>query len=117
EQRFSVLLNCTLPGCISTGVQYYTSSLSFEQRSIESVVVHLVFASRRPNWVRVYECERSGRPKLADELRPFRDDGLTCEYIDMVRNVAGQSVRIYVYDLTPEDLSKRGRQSALERTH
>src|SRR5271154_5738138 len=31
EQRFSVLLNCKLPGCITTGVQYYTSSLSFAQ--------------------------------------------------------------------------------------
>ena len=27
NDRFSVLLHCTLPACINTGVQYYTSSL------------------------------------------------------------------------------------------
>lgn len=99
RQRFSVLLNCNLPGCITTGVQYYTSSLSFEQRSIASTSVHLIFVKTRPEWVRAYECAKNGAMTMLSELRPFRDDGATCEYVDMSQNVSGQSVRVYLYDL------------------
>src|SRR5277367_2117833 len=99
QDRFSVLLNCNLPGCITTGTQYYTSSLSFDQRSIESASVHLIFVKNRPEWVRVYERAKNGAMTLVGEPRPFRDDGATCEYVDMVQNVPGQSVRVYVYDL------------------
>jgi hypothetical protein len=99
RERFSVLLNCNLPGCITTGVQYYTSSLSFDQGSIESATVHLMFVRTRPEWVKVYECDQHGRPRSAAELRPFRDDGATCEFVDMTQNVPGQSVRVYLYDL------------------
>jgi hypothetical protein len=98
QQPFSTLLHCTLPGCITTGVQYYTSSLSFDQRSVESAPVHLIFVKCRPEWVRVYE-SRKGGMALARELRPFRDDGATCEYVDMAQNVPGQSARVYLYDL------------------
>jgi hypothetical protein len=99
QQRFSVLLNCNLRGCITSGVQYYTSSLSFDQRSIESASVHLIFVKCRPEWVRVYECAKSGAMTFVGALRPFRDDGATCECVDMVQNLPGQSVRVYVYDL------------------
>jgi hypothetical protein len=101
QQPFSVLLNCNLPGCVDTGVQYYTSSLSFAQRHIDRLAVHLVFVRRTPEWVRVYECDKRGRPALISELRPFKDDGETCEYVDLAESVAGQSVRIYVYQLSP----------------
>jgi hypothetical protein len=97
--RFSVLLNCTLPGCVSTGHQYYTSSQSFAQESVESSSVHLIFVRARPDWVRVYEFDRKGRAVLVSELRPFRDDGATCEYVDMAQNAPGQSVRVYLYNL------------------
>src|SRR5262249_15124085 len=99
KQPFSVLLNCTLPGCINGGVQYYTSSFSFDQSFIEDATVHLIFASTRPEWMRVYGCPRTGHPWLIKELRPFRDDGVTCEYVDTMQNVPGQSVRVYMYSL------------------
>jgi hypothetical protein len=99
QQPFSTLLHCTLPGCITTGVQYYTSSLSFDQRSVESAPVHLIFVKCRPEWVRVYESGRGGTMAFARELRPFRDDGATCEYVDMAKNVPGQSARVYLYDV------------------
>jgi hypothetical protein len=99
QDRFGILLNCDLPGCVSTGVQYYTSSLSFDQPSIESASVHLIFVRMRHNWVRVYEFDKKKRPTLARELRAFRDDGATCEYVDMAQSVPGQSVRVYLYDL------------------
>ena len=100
EDHFSILLNCALPGCITTGLQYYTSSLSFDQPSVASASVHLIFVRMRPEWVRVYEFDAKGRPTFVSELRPFRDDGATCEYVDMSQNVPGQSVRVYLYNLT-----------------
>jgi hypothetical protein len=98
-ERFSVILQCTLPGCVTTGLQYYTSSLSFDQPSVENAGVHLIFLSARPKWVEVYEVDDNGRVNYKAELRPFRDDGFTSEYVDMAQNVPGQSVRVYLYDL------------------
>jgi len=99
KDSFSVLLNCKLPGCVTSGVQYYTSSLSFDQASIESASVHLIFVRARPEWVRVYECAKNGRATFLSELRPFRDDGATCEFVHSAQNVPGQSVRVYLYDM------------------
>ncbi len=99
DDRFSVLLHCKLPACISTGVQYYTSSLSFDQPAVDSASVHLIFVKARPRWLRVYEFDKNGQPSFVSELRPFRDDGATCEYVDMLQKVPGQSVRVYLYDL------------------
>jgi hypothetical protein len=62
KTTFSVLLQCTLPGCVTSGVQYYTSSLSFEQRSIASATVQLIFVKSRPEWVRVYEFDSRRAP-------------------------------------------------------
>jgi len=107
NQPFNVLLNCRLPGCITSGVQYYTASFSFEQGTIESAVVHLIFARCRPQWVKVYDCNKSGNTTLLNELRPFRDDGMTCEYVDMMQNAPGQSVRVYTYNL---DTASEARQ-------
>ena len=101
QQQFSILLSCHLPGCMGTGVRYFTSTLSFDQRSISRLAVHLVFARSAPDWIRVYDCDKHGRPSLAGELRPFRDDRETCEYVDLCENLAGQSVRIYVFQLGP----------------
>lgn len=99
HEPFSVLLNCNLPESVGVGVQYYTSSLSFEQRYVERLAVHLVFLKHLPSWMRVYECDRRGRPTLISELRPVKEDGETREYLDLVEQAPGQSVRIYVYCL------------------
>lgn len=97
QQPFSVILNCKLPGCLSAGVQYYTSTLSFEQPSIHRLAVHLVFIRSQPDWVRVYECDANSQPSLIADLRPLREDDETCEYIDIAENVPGQSGRIYAF--------------------
>jgi len=39
---------------------------------------------------------------MINELRAIRDDGLTCEYVDMMYNAPGQYVRVYTYNLIPE---------------
>jgi hypothetical protein len=104
QQPFSIVLNCALPGCLSTGVQYYTSTLSFEQRSIRRLAVHLVFIRDRPDWVRVYECDPDSQPCLISDLRPFRYDEEISEYIDIAEKVPGQSTRIYVFDVAQPSL-------------
>jgi hypothetical protein len=116
KQRFNVLLNCKLPGCITTGVQYYTSSLSFAQRSIASASVHLIFVKGRPEWLRVYEYGKNGAMTPISELRPFRDDGETCEYIDTLQNVPGQSVRVYLYLLHAEGAPRVAQEPQFRHT-
>jgi hypothetical protein len=111
DDCFSVLLHCTLPACISTGLQYYTSSLSFDQQAVNSASIQLIFVKARPEWVRVYELDRNGRSTFISELRPFRDDGATCEYVDIVQNIPGQSVRVYLYDLSALGNSTSQRRS------
>jgi hypothetical protein len=101
KQSFSVILNCKLPGCLSAGVQYYTSTLSFDQPSIHRLAVHLVFARNRPDWVRVYECDAHNQPSLILDLRPLREDEETSEFIDIAENVPGQSARVYVFHIDP----------------
>jgi hypothetical protein len=117
QQPFSVLLNCQLSGCISTGVQYYTSTVSFDQRHVNQLAVHLIFVRNSPDWVRIYQCDKSGHPKLFSELRPFKNDGETCEYIDLAEHVPGQSVRIYVYQLRTPELPDTSAGSKRLTTH
>jgi hypothetical protein len=105
QQPFSVLLNCHLSGSVSAGVQYYASTVSFDQRVINQLAVHLIFVRNFPDWVRLYQCDKSGRPHLVNELRPFKNDGETCEYIDLAENIPGQSVRIYVYQIRAPELT------------
>jgi hypothetical protein len=101
HQPFNVLLHCKLPGCLSPGVQYYTSTLSFEQPSVHKLAVHLVFVRDRPDWVRVYECHHDGPPSLISDLRPVRDDNQATEYIDLAQDVPGQSARVYLFHVVP----------------
>lgn len=98
-QRFSVLLNCMLPGCLTPGIQYYTSTLSFEQKSVQRLAVHIIFIGEGPDWLRVYECNSKGQPELVSDLRPVKQDENSCEYIDVAENTPGQSVRIYIFHM------------------
>lgn len=98
---FSILLRCTLPGCVTTGTQYYVSSLSFDQPSIESAVVQLIFPSEKPAQVKVLDYNPQKGLQYIRTLRPFRDDGTTCEYVDMEHSVPGQWIRVYLYTLDP----------------
>lgn len=97
QDPFSVVLHCNLPGCLAPGVQYYTATLSFAQRRVKQCSVHLVFARHAPDWVRVYDCTETAKPRLLQHLHPFKNDGVTCEYLDAVENVPGQTMRVYVY--------------------
>jgi hypothetical protein len=101
NQPFSILFNCKLTGCMSSGVQYYTSTLSFDQRSIRKLAVHLIFVDQTPTWVRAYECNSKGQPTLISDLRPLREQEGVTEYIDVAENVDGQSTRIYIFHLPP----------------
>jgi len=101
KQPFSVLLHCKLPGCIGSGVQHYTSTLSFDQRSIPKLAVQLAFIGQHPDWVRVYECGTDGKPTLVKDLSPVSENDHVSERIDIVENVPGQSTRIYAFHISP----------------
>jgi hypothetical protein len=58
QAPLNLLLRCTLPDCMSRGIQYYTSTLSFEQRRVSQLTVQLVLVRRSPDWVRVYESDK-----------------------------------------------------------
>ncbi len=70
KEPFSVLLRCKLPGCMKSGIDYYTATLSFAQETVPSYMVKLRFDHGRPQWVRVYECLPSGTVSLLRDLRP-----------------------------------------------
>src|SRR5260221_5612551 len=96
QQPFSVLLKCELPGCMKAGLDYYTSTLSFEQDHVRRCTVRLLFAGERPDWVRLYECGGSGRTKLLKDLPPVRENQGLTEYLDIADEMEAQSARIYV---------------------
>src|ERR1035441_2359582 len=97
REPFNVLLTCTLPGCMKSGVEYYTSTTSVAQESVASCTVRLVFLGERPEWLRVYECGASGATKLLKDLRPSRETPRPIEYTDQANDVPAQSARIYVF--------------------
>jgi len=104
REPFNVLLTCTLPGCMKSGVEYYTSTLSVAQERIQKSRMRLVFRSGRPEWLRVYECDASGATKLLKEVRPSRETARLVEYTDLANNVPAQSARIYLFCRTADSI-------------
>jgi hypothetical protein len=97
QQPFDMLLACDLPGCMKGGIEYYTSTMSFDQDRVRRFATRLLFRSGRPKWVRVYDCDDSGAVRLLRDLRPLREGGELTEYLDAGHDVAARSARIYVF--------------------
>ena len=97
NQSFSLLLKCTLPGCMTTGFNYYTSTLSFAQNHVPRCTVQLVFLGTTPSWVRVYESSLHHAAELVKTLAPSRQEPGLSEYLDVVENREGQSARVYTF--------------------
>jgi hypothetical protein len=97
REPFNVVLTCKLPGCMKSGVEYYTSTMSVAQERVPTCTVRLVFLGDRPEWLRVYECGVAGAPRLLKDLRPSRDTAHLVEYTDIANDVPAQSARIYVF--------------------
>jgi hypothetical protein len=106
REPFSVLLTCTLPGCMKSGVEYYTSTMSVAQERVPTCTVRLVFLSKRPEWLRVYQCDASGAIRLLKDLRPSRDTAELIEYTDVADAVPAQSARIYVFRRAADPIRK-----------
>jgi hypothetical protein len=106
QQPFSMLLDCTLAGCMKAGVDYYAASLSFDQDTVPRSVVRLVFMGDLPAFVRVYEYTASNQVKLIRTLQPRLLDGKRAEYLDVADNVKAQSARIYLFDRPSVSLSR-----------
>jgi hypothetical protein len=97
QAPFRVFLHCRLPGCMKDGDDYYTASLSFEQREGHQYSAQLTFLHDDPEWVRVYECNAGGKTRLLKHLRPeYTTDGLS-EYRDTDQNVPAKGARIYFF--------------------
>jgi len=96
QQPFSVLLKCKLPGCMKAGLEYYTSTLSFDQTLVRRSTVRLIFSGEHPAWVRVYEFA-AGSVRLLRTLRPSLQNQEISEYVDIAEYVEAQSARIYVF--------------------
>ena len=97
REPFSIVLTCTLPGCMKSGVEYYTSTMSVAQERVPTSTVRLRFLNDWPTWVRVYECGPSGATTLLKDLRPSREAAGLVEYTDQANDVPSQSARIYVF--------------------
>lgn len=97
QEPFSVLLTYTLPGCMRTGVEYYATTLSFSQERVQRYAMHLIFLRSRPTWLRVYECNDAGTVSLVRDLPPFRRNDENTEYLEITKDMAARSARIYVF--------------------
>jgi len=97
QQPFDIMLHCRMPATYKPGICYYTSTLSFDQDKVGRCTVHLTFLQQKPDWVRVYGCDLSGKPRLLKNLRPEREDQVVSEYRDVVENLKAQSTRIYLF--------------------
>jgi hypothetical protein len=97
EQPFDIMLHCRMPATYKLGLCYYTSTLSFDQEKVGRCTVQLTFVGQKPDWVRVYECDPSGRPRLLKTLRPVREGRERSEYRDEAKDVKAQSARIYLF--------------------
>lgn len=97
QEPFNVLLTCKLPGCMKSGIDYYTATLSFAQETVPSYAVKLRFEHGRPQWVRVYECRPTGTVSLLRDLRPAVANAGTQDYVDIDTNVPGATARVYVF--------------------
>jgi hypothetical protein len=97
NQSFSILLKCTLAGCVKGGFNYYTSTLSFLQDRVPRCTVELVFAGPAPTWMRVYESTLHHPAELVKTLAPSRQDPGLCEYLDVVEDREGRSARVYTF--------------------
>jgi hypothetical protein len=97
QQPFDIVLNCRLPKTFKPGLAYYTSTLSFDQDTVGECTVRLIFRGQQPDWVRVYECEAGGSPRLLRTLSPLREQTESTEYLDVAKDRNGQSARVYLF--------------------
>jgi hypothetical protein len=97
QEPFSVLLTCRLPRCMKAGIDYYTTTLSFDQAIVPEYSARLRFLRGRPRWVRVYECRAGGTAALLRDLAPRSPKTGVREYLDTGENVPAESARIYVF--------------------
>jgi hypothetical protein len=97
QEPFSVLLECKLPHCMKAGIDYYTTTFSFDQATVPQYSARLRFLHGRPQWVRVYECRAAGPAALLKDLAPRISEREAEEYVDSDENVPAESARIYVF--------------------
>ena len=83
---------------MKAGIEYYSSTLSFDQASIRVATVRLIFVRHCPTWVRAYEGNASS-PNEIEERSSARARGLNfAEYFRMSPKIfRGSPTRVYVF--------------------
>ncbi|HSU55813.1 MAG TPA: hypothetical protein VLT36_17290 [Candidatus Dormibacteraeota bacterium] len=112
QEPFNILLRSRFAGCMKPGIDYYTTTLSFDQKHIERYSMRLTFRQNLPQWVRVYECDAHGDLKLLKALQVLRQTNETAEYLDTCQQIAARSARIYLF--LREPASSRAGAAAAE---
>jgi hypothetical protein len=112
-EPFKIALTCAWPGCMKAGVDYYTTSFSFDQNDALHYSVGINFIGSRPQWLRAYEADEAGNVRLLKDLRPIATSGDRVVYEDAQRNLLPRSLRIYVFSRT---LVPRVKGESLTRT-
>jgi hypothetical protein len=82
---------------MKAGIDYYTTTLSFDQATVPHYSARLRFPHGRPQWVRVYEWRAGGAVALLKDLAPRNSEAEAGEYVDSDENVPAESARIYVF--------------------
>ena len=72
REPFDVLLKCTLPGCMQGGLEYYTSTLSFDQDRVARCTVRLTFVGDVPAPCASTSATPPAFPRCLKDLRPGR---------------------------------------------
>lgn len=94
---FSVELNYTWPSCMKYEDDYYASTLSFKNETIEKYTVKLIFSEIRPDWVRVYTENGELIKDLGGKVVKLNADKVEYVYIDKVTNPSANSKLIYQF--------------------
>lgn len=94
---FSVELNYTWPSCMKYEDDYYASTLSFKNETIEKYTVMLIFSEIKPDWVRVYTENGELIKDLSGEVTKLKNGDVEYVYIDDVTNPSANSKLIYQF--------------------
>lgn len=96
-ERFAVRLECQLPGCMRSSVEYYTSTLSFDQPFIPTCTVQLRFIGEKPEWVRFYQLGSKSELKLIKDLPLVSEMNGLAEYSNVSWSLKGRSTAVYAF--------------------
>ena len=117
NEPFSVLLSWSMADCMKVGIDYYTTTFSFDQERLPRSITELVFLKDGPEWLDVYGNDGTGPMRKIKALTPAARTRDRTEYREVIRNASANSGRIYLFDRAQVSLSKAPGGSRAGRQH